>query len=77
MNRALVVASPQAAGPLRRGMGDKRDNSGKTGKEKLIFLYGEGEDSHKSAGWCGGNMSVVRRGDHFMPAIRFLLCPHH
>lgn len=56
-------------------MGDKRAKSDKTGKEKLIFLYGKGEDSHKSAGWCGGNMSVVRRGDHFGPAIRFLLYP--
>lgn len=56
MNWALVVASPWAAGLLRSGMGDKRDKSGKTGKEKLIFLYGESEDSHKSAGWCGGNV---------------------
>lgn len=57
-------------------MGDKRDVSGKTRKEKMI-LFGKGEDSHKSAGWCRGNTFVVRRGDHFMPAIRFLLCPHH
>lgn len=57
-------------------MADDRDKSDKTGKEKLI-LYGEGEDSHKSAGWCGGNLSLVRRGDPFMPATWFLLRSHH
>lgn len=75
MNWVTVVAGPWAAGLLRRGTGDKRVKSGKTGKEKLI-LYGKCKDSHKSSGWCGGNISVVRRGDHFTSDIRFLLCPH-